>query len=79
MMMAELVQGQASVAQPGTKDDLADTIRRVRQVKRSPANTTVVLSDHKQRDCMWSRAGLWSGHPGPPTTNTPHAPSKLAS
>lgn len=32
MMMAELVQGQASVAQPGTKDDFADTIRRVRQV-----------------------------------------------
>lgn len=39
-MMAELVQGQASVAQPGTKDDFADTIRRVRQVKRSPANTS---------------------------------------
>ncbi|XP_061149437.1 far upstream element-binding protein 3 isoform X2 [Syngnathus typhle] len=32
MMMAELVQGQASVAQPGTKDDFADTIRRVRQM-----------------------------------------------
>uniref|UniRef100_A0A3Q3VI71 K Homology domain-containing protein n=1 Tax=Mola mola TaxID=94237 RepID=A0A3Q3VI71_MOLML len=30
--MAELVQGQASVAQPGTKDDFADTIRRVRQM-----------------------------------------------
>lgn len=33
MMMAELIQGQASVAQPGTKDDFADTLRRVRQVK----------------------------------------------
>ncbi|XP_024155376.1 far upstream element-binding protein 3 isoform X1 [Oryzias melastigma] len=32
MMMAELIQGQASVAQPGTKDDFADMIRRVRQV-----------------------------------------------
>ncbi|KAK2888245.1 far upstream element-binding protein 3 isoform X1 [Channa argus] len=32
MMMAELVQGQASVAQPGAKDDFADTIRRVRQM-----------------------------------------------
>ncbi|CAG5867506.1 far upstream element-binding protein 3 [Menidia menidia] len=32
MMMAELIQGQASVAQPGTKDDFADTIRRVRQM-----------------------------------------------
>ncbi|XP_029300404.1 far upstream element-binding protein 3 isoform X6 [Cottoperca gobio] len=32
MMMAELVQGQASVAHPGTKDDFADTIRRVRQM-----------------------------------------------
>lgn len=31
-MMAGLVQEQASVAQPGTKDDFADTIRRVRQV-----------------------------------------------
>uniref|UniRef100_A0A3Q3KNS0 K Homology domain-containing protein n=1 Tax=Monopterus albus TaxID=43700 RepID=A0A3Q3KNS0_MONAL len=31
-MMAELVQGQASVAQPGTKDDFTDTIRRVRQM-----------------------------------------------
>lgn len=79
MMMAELVQGQASVAQPGTKDDFADTIRRVRQVKCSRANPGVALSDHELRVCMWSRAGLWSGHPGPPTTNTPHAPSKLAS
>ncbi|XP_034047792.1 far upstream element-binding protein 3 isoform X2 [Thalassophryne amazonica] len=32
MMMAELVQGQASVAQPGTKDDFADALRRVRQM-----------------------------------------------
>lgn len=77
MMMAELVQGQASVAQPGTKDDFADTIRRVRQVKRSPANTAgAVLSEPRaaaRRRCR-SRAGLWSGHPGPPTTtNTPHA------
>ena len=39
-MMAELVQGQASVAQPGTKDDFADTIRRVRQVTRSPWRST---------------------------------------
>lgn len=31
-MMAGLVQEQASVAQPGSKDDFADTIRRVRQV-----------------------------------------------
>jgi len=79
MMMAELVQGQASVAQPGTKDDFADTIRRVRQVKGSSANASVVLSDREQRVCTWRRAGLWSGHPGPPPTNTPHAPSKLAS
>lgn len=43
MMMAELIQGQASVAQPGTKDDFADTIRRVRQVKRCPADTSVML------------------------------------
>lgn len=55
MMMAELVQGQASVAQPGTKDDFADTIRRVRQVKRSSANTSVQLSDRRQRVCMWSK------------------------
>lgn len=40
MMMAELVQGQASVAQPGTKDDFADTIRRVRQVN-VPKSTAV--------------------------------------
>lgn len=40
MMMAELVQGQASVAQPGTKDDFADTIRRVRQVN-VPQRTAV--------------------------------------
>ncbi|XP_047228800.1 far upstream element-binding protein 3 isoform X2 [Girardinichthys multiradiatus] len=32
MMMAELIQGQASAAQSGTKDDFADTIRRVRQM-----------------------------------------------
>ncbi|XP_028318417.1 far upstream element-binding protein 3 isoform X2 [Gouania willdenowi] len=32
MMMAELVQGQASAAQSGTNDDFADTIRRVRQM-----------------------------------------------
>ncbi|KAM4634739.1 far upstream element-binding protein 3 isoform 2-T2 [Polymixia lowei] len=32
MMMAELVQGQAPVAQPGTKDDFADALRRVRQM-----------------------------------------------
>ena len=44
MMMAELVQGQASVAQPGTKDDFADTIRRVRQVK--------LLSGEDERDAF---------------------------
>ncbi|XP_037608491.1 far upstream element-binding protein 3 isoform X6 [Sebastes umbrosus] len=38
MMMAELVQGQASVAQPGTKDDFADTIRRVRQTQFSDSS-----------------------------------------
>lgn len=44
MMMAELIQGQASVAQPGTKDDFADTIRRVRQVKCLPGNTSAMLT-----------------------------------
>lgn len=58
--MAELVQGQASAAQPGAKDDFADTIRRVRQVKCSSANTSVLLSDHKQHVCMWSRERFWS-------------------
>ncbi|XP_070780322.1 far upstream element-binding protein 3 isoform X2 [Enoplosus armatus] len=43
MMMAELVQGQASVAQPGTKDDFADTIRRVRQLTN---NETAHHSQH---------------------------------
>lgn len=66
MMMAELVQGQASVAQPGTKDDFADTIRRVRQVnvvKRSyvqrvrPTNSVFVYGAWKDFD--------W-GHPGHP-------------
>ncbi|KAM6986581.1 far upstream element-binding protein 3 isoform 2-T2 [Aplochiton taeniatus] len=32
MMMAELVQGQASVAQPGTKDGFADALHRARQI-----------------------------------------------
>lgn len=35
MMMAELVQGQASVAQPGMKaDGFADALHRARQVKQ---------------------------------------------
>lgn len=51
MMMAELVQGQASVAQPATKDDFADTIRRVRQVKCPSANTSATLSEHESRVC----------------------------
>ena len=34
-MMAELVQGQASVAQPGMKaDGFADALHRARQVKK---------------------------------------------
>ncbi|CAL8320081.1 unnamed protein product [Lota lota] len=32
MMMAELVQGQGRVAQPGSKDDFAEAIRRIRQM-----------------------------------------------
>lgn len=63
MMMAELVQGQASVAQPGTKDDFADTIRRVRQVNGSSANTGETLSHRRQRVCGRSRPRLWLGHP----------------
>lgn len=62
MMMAELVQGQASVAQPGTKDDFADTIRRVRQVNCPAANTGVPLSDQKTRVCVRSWARVCSGH-----------------
>lgn len=66
MMMAELVQGQASVAQPGTKDDFADTIRRVRQVKCSQANASAALSARKPRVCVREGAELWSGKPEPP-------------
>ncbi|CAL8387992.1 unnamed protein product [Boreogadus saida] len=32
MMMAELVQGQGRVAHPGSKDDFAEAIRRIRQM-----------------------------------------------
>lgn len=67
MMMAELVQGQASVAQPGATDDFADTIRRVRQVK-------ICLCRFRVR-CGWSQAGLGSGRSGSLSTNTPHAAS----
>lgn len=50
MMMAELVQGQASVAQPGTKDDFADTIRRVRQVKKRHRIESPVKEPHAWED-----------------------------
>lgn len=75
MMMAELVQGQASVAQSGAKDDFADTIRRVRQVK-------MLSSEHKraafrsQTACVLVDPG-WALVGAPCTTNTPHAASKL--
>lgn len=65
MMMAELVQGQASVAQPGTKDDFADTIRRVRQVKCSSANTGETLSHRRQRVCGRSDRDFGWGIPDP--------------
>lgn len=64
MMMAELIQGQASVAQSGTKDDFADTIRRVRQVKRSPADKRAMLYG-PQTACFTSGAGLGFGRGNP--------------
>lgn len=65
--MAELVQGQASVAQPGTKDDFADTIRRVRQV------TPTLFSDHsgfKAGEDSGSGAGATPGTPPSPKLQT---------
>lgn len=59
MMMAELVQGQASVAQPGTKDDFADTIRRVRQVN-------VVKRSYVRSLCVGRGRALTGGQTGPP-------------
>lgn len=67
MMMAELVQGQASVAQPGTKDDFADTIRRVRQVKRSSG---VALSDHRQACFRVEQGSTLVGAPRTPLLQT---------
>lgn len=69
-MMAELVQGQASVAQPGTKDDFADTIRRVRQVK-CPLGESA-FAGGVERD-------FGQGYLRSLTINTPYAHCELAS
>lgn len=63
-MMAGLVQEQASVAQPGTKDDFADTIRRVRQVNVGRRTRARWFRSTISGLCMWSVAEFWSGTPG---------------
>ena len=49
--MAELVQGQGRVAQPGSKDDFAEAIRRIRQVTNPPMRNPPLSSD--ETDVSW--------------------------
>lgn len=83
MMMAELIQGQASVAQPGTKDDFADAMRRVRQVTCASANTSATgffFSQPTNSVLLHAeQAGTSVGATPEFTINSPHATRELAS